>query len=81
MSEENNDHIPNKNPKPDPPMDEKRVVPPDMDDKGTPLRPKPPEKEEDGDAEAPIPHDSGWLPKIDPEEDEMIKFLMMMGLL
>ena len=39
MNEENNDHIPNKNPKPDPPMDEKRIVPPGMDDKGTPMAP------------------------------------------
>jgi len=81
MSEENNDHIPKKNPKPDSPMDEKRVVPPGMDDKGSPVAPQPPEENEEGNVKTSSPPDNGFFPKIDPEEDELAKFLIMMGLL
>jgi len=81
MNEENNDHIPKKNPKPDSPMDEKRVVPPGMDDKGTPMAPQLPEENEEGNVETSSPPDSGFFPETDPAEEELITFLIMMGLL
>jgi hypothetical protein len=79
MSTKRNNHIPPQNPKPDPPTDEKRSAPPDMDDKGKPVDPNPPEENEEGDVGTSSPPDSGFFPEIDPEEDELAKFLIAIG--
>jgi len=79
MSKKKNTRMPPKKPKPDPPTDEKGLAPPEMDDKGKPVDPKPPEENEEGNEGASSPPDSGFFPEIDPEEDELAKFLISIG--